>query len=154
MPIDLKLLGQTSTAAEVIALLRTIGAKPPKLRRGEAKAYVLVQASGLQLIFTDEAEHTGDPLLAPGEGALILTNITFHTTASKGFKSYADHLPFGARFEMSRAALRAHLGQPEESDDDLCLDRWTIQGLWFFARYVKDLSCLLLCGVQIPAQEE
>ncbi len=154
MPVPVSLLGLSSEHPDVQAFLKSIQATPPNLPDGDIDVNTSAPAKGLTLVFTDESAHTNNDDLALGEGELLLTNITFLTSRSKGFDTYAGALPFGARFDMTRAELRALLGQPEESDDDLCLDRWTVDGIWFFATYADDFSELKDCAVQLPDPED
>jgi hypothetical protein len=78
-PAMVALLGRASDVAEVKNLVKQLGAKDPKLKRGDTAAYVVADKLGLELVFEDEAYVTKRKDLAIGEGKLFLNSITFKT---------------------------------------------------------------------------
>jgi hypothetical protein len=144
------LVGKPSDSAEVRDLLRLGSATDPKLKKGDVRAWVELNSLGLALVFVDEAFFTKRTDLAIGEGALLLSSVTFHTGSDPAYSPYAGALPFGVRFDQSQGELNAQLGPPERSNPRLRLDRWHINGVWYFAKYAPAADRLLTFSMQMP----
>lgn len=106
------LMGKSSDSPEVAEWLRQAGAKPPKLKKGDFDAYVVLPDKGLELTFTDEAKHTMRKDSAIGEGALLLTSARFNSAAVPDFKPYPGQLPFGVALDSAQAEVQKVLENP------------------------------------------
>lgn len=143
------LIGKPSDAPEVVAWLSKAGGKPPKLKKGDTNANVVLSKLGLELAFDDEAMLFSRKDLAIGEGALILTAVFFDLTKDPKHAAFADPLPFGIAATSSQADMHKLLGKPEESDPDLNLERWTHDGKWVFANYEDGWASMWKLTVQM-----
>ncbi len=146
----LSLLGRPSDSPEIQDLLRQAGVKDPKLKKGEVRDWLDLNDMGLALVFTDEAFLTGEKELAIGEGALILTSITFHSGGDPAFSAFAGNLPLGVKFTQSQSDLAAKLGVPERSNPRRRQDRWMIEKVAFYAKYSEKLDRIQVFGIFVP----
>ena len=146
----ISLLGKSSDSPEIQDMLRQAGAKDPKLKKGDVRAWVDLNDLGLALVFADEAFFTREENLAIGEGALILTSITIHSGDDPDFAAFAGVLPLGVEFSQSQRDLLARLGKPEWSNSFLLKDRWLVDGTRFLVQYADDLDRILTFSIQVP----
>lgn len=138
----LNLLGKASDDANVQAWLNQLGAKSPKLKKGDTDAYVQVTHLGMEIVFTDEAFHTQNDNLAIGEGALIFTAIILYVASNDTHDIYSEPLPFGIQPQYTAKELKDFLGAPEVSNVRLRQDNWTVDGFKMAAKYAKDSHVL------------
>jgi hypothetical protein len=149
-PAMVALLGKTSDAPEVKDLIRQLGGKDPKLKKGDTTTYVLADKLGLDLMFSDEAYLTRRPNLAIGEGKLFLTSVRFKTDYPPKVKAYTGTIPHGIAFSSSHAALKKLLGKPHDSDPDLSMDQWLLGGNMVAVRYNDQMSEVKSVVVFVP----
>ena len=153
LDVPTTLLGKPASAPEVQALLKQGGGKDPKRKKDDVNAWLELEKLGLGLVFTDEAFLTKNDKLAIGEGDLILTSVEFWSPGWRDEGAFTGTLPLRVDFRHSRAQVRSLLGQPEWSNDGLGLDRWRIEGVWYFAKYPDEFDRLLTFSMQIPDPE-
>jgi hypothetical protein len=139
--VAVALLGKPSTAKEVKDLLEQGGyAKEPKPKRGDTQAWVELEKLGISLVFDGK-----------GKGSLLLSSVEF---CCDGYREthagFSGKLPLGVRFNQTRQQVLALLGKPEMENADLALDRWRIEGTWYFARYTDEFDRVLTFSMQIP----
>jgi hypothetical protein len=144
------LLGKSSDSTEVQDLLSQLGAKPPKLKKGDVDAYVVLDKQGLDLMFSDEAYVTKRPDLAIGEGKLLLITAWFKAAEPPKIAAYAEALPHGLNFGKSQADVHQLLGKPEWANPDVRRERWTIGGHQLLVRYTEKMSGLELVIATVP----
>ena len=143
-------LGKSSDSTEVQDLLNQLGAKPPKLKKGDVDAYVVLDKQGLDLMFSDEAYVTKRSDLAIGEGKLLFMTAWFKAADPPTIATYAEPLPHGLDFGKSQADLHQLLGEPEWANPDVHRERWTIDGHQLLVRYTDKMSGLELVIVTVP----
>jgi hypothetical protein len=143
-------LGKSSDSAEVQNLLSQLGAKPPKLKKGDVDAYVVLDKQGLDLMFSDEAYVTKRSDLAIGEGKLLLMTVWFKAAEPPKVAAYAERLPHGLDFSKSQAEVHQLLGKPEWANPDVRRERWTIDGHQVLVRYIENMSGLELVILAVP----
>jgi hypothetical protein len=147
----ISLLGVSADDQRIRDLLKDAGSvSGPKLKRGDTDAYVEIPTAGLYFVFTDEAFFRKTPGAKIGTGPLLLTNVTVYCTPTDKYAPYAGTLPFGLECSDSRDAARAKLGMPQVAIDRRRLDRWTIDDIWVYAVYARDLQSTERAGVQLP----
>jgi hypothetical protein len=144
------LLGKASDSPEVDTWLKQAGATPPKLKKGDFDAHVVLADDGLELTFTDEAKFNMRNDLAIGEGALLLTAVRFTSASVPDFKPYPGALPYGLAFTNSQSEVHGVIGKAEMSNPRLRIDRWTRDEHWVFAKYNQGLGGLQDLTVQLP----
>jgi hypothetical protein len=145
-------LGKASDSKEVQDLLRQLGAKPPKLKKGNVDAYVVLDDQGLELLFSDEAYVTKRKDLARGEGKLLLTTAWFKIADPPKVASYAEALPHGLAFTKSKGDVHKLLGKPEwaNADPDIRRERWSVASHKIVVRYTEKLSGLEQVIASLP----
>lgn len=148
--VPASLLGKPSDSPEVQDLLRQGGGKPPKLKKGDREAYSVMKNVGLQLVFADEAYLTQNPMLARGEGALLLCCVIFCSADYPDYAPYQGVLPLGVQFSHTKAQMGARLGAPEWSNPSLGRERWLVDGVQYAVSYCDDADRILELSMQIP----
>ncbi|HJZ59136.1 MAG TPA: hypothetical protein VKE74_29600, partial [Gemmataceae bacterium] len=127
------------------------GAKDPKLKKGDVRAWLGLNTLGLALVFVDEAFFTQEENLAIGEGALLLCSVRVYSADyDPAYAAYTGPLPLGVQFSMSPSDLAAKFGKPEWANARLQLERWTIDGVWYTAKYNETLDRILTFLMAIP----
>ena len=128
----LPLLGKTADNAALAAVLGKLGARPPKLQRGEDEAYVDLPKLGIVLVF--EATPSG-------KRGMLLTNVQFYAgLPNQDCSKFSGELPEGLLFEDSRDAVRKKLGRPDMQVDASGVDTWSRDDHELIVEYRIDLS--------------
>jgi hypothetical protein len=145
------LMGHPAEAAEMRDMLLRLGiADPPALNEGDTDAYVELKDRGLYLVFTDEVFFKKIEGASIGSNALILTNITAYLKPISEYDAYKGALPFGLLASDNPDAVRSKMGEADLFDEDLNLERWTVEGTWVFVRYGDDMASIDELSLQAP----
>ena len=118
-----------------------------KLKRGEETVNVTKKSLGIEAIFRLESALTVAARTYP-EGALVLSNLSFHGRARSGFAKYVGALPLGVEFGWSRKQMQLKFGSPAWDDDDLGSARWDLSAHCLFADF--DHDSLVGFAIQLP----
>lgn len=111
----------------------------PKIPRDEIFTLQDV-GSGLVVNLTDSDVFT-DLKEPVGTGTPIVAAVTMYVIDPDGVP-YRGPLPFGLHADDGRALLRGRFGEPEDGDDDIPSDEWTVEGLVLRVFYTADLGAL------------
>ena len=95
----------------------------PTLPRGETDAYLLKEASGIELTFSD-SESLNSPERNYPDGALVLVNIRYYGRKIGKFSIYQGALPYGIKFNLKKPVLLTLLGEPEWKNPEESRLRW------------------------------
>jgi hypothetical protein len=132
------LVGKASDSSEVQAWLKELKAAPPRLKKGDTTANVVLPKAGMELVFTDEAFMTGRDDLAIGEGALLLTAVFLKSSRVADFADYAGTLPGGIVFGEAPDQVHKRMGLPETVHASLPKEFWTRDGLQIGVTYDRE----------------
>lgn len=102
-PIE-KLLGATIEELKNAPQLR--GLVVPPLKPIEDQSYISMPDAGISMVFPDNR---------------TVDAIQLHAAGHEGYSAYAAALPSGLVFDMSRAQVRDHLGQPDQQGEEKIL---------------------------------
>lgn len=150
-----KLFGKATNDNQISSLLKELGInKTPHLPEGDTDANVDVKELGCYLVFTDDAfyHRKGDQLI--GKGPLLLTNVSVYCEPTSDYKAFTSPLPFGLLPSMARSEVLKKIGQPDIADEDLLLDRWTVDGVWVFVNYTDGFHSISNFSLQLPDIEK
>lgn len=138
-------IGKPEDAPEVQKLLAAIGfTKALKMPRDDIDVRATAPNLGLSLIFRPEG---------PKSSRLILSAVKFNSDTEKGNKRFAGALPANLQFSDLKANARAKLGKPEDEDEDLRLDIWSLGQLRLAIKYAKDApNPIGVVTVQLPPE--
>lgn len=119
----------------------------PKIPRDEIFTLEGV-GDGLVVNFTDSEvfTHLAEPV---GDGTPIVAAVTMFLV-NPGDTPYRGPLPFGLRFSDGRETLRGRFGEPQDGDDDIPSDEWTIEGLVLRVFYTADFGALQRVRLTLP----
>ena len=147
----ISLLGLSSTAKQVEALLQGIGYHGQlKLKKGDYDSYIERPELGIYLVFSDE-ESVNRPLPQEvKEGELILTNVTARSGEKDNYLRFTGELPLGLQFGLSREDVRKKLGPPTWSNDRLSRDRWHFPNYRLIIGFTKDEKAISDVSLELP----
>ena len=142
----LELLGRTSDNESLTAALKQQGVTEiPSIPPDQMS--VSVQLNACVLGFSDphlwlgRTDVDGDISAFTGM-SLALRNLKWGT--------YTGPLPFAIDSNSTQAQLRSRFGEPSDSDEDLCWDEWTLDGLELRIAYTDDFDAIEAVSVNLP----
>ncbi|MBP0714328.1 hypothetical protein ABXK61_13495 [Burkholderia sola] len=95
----------------------------PVLPRGDKDTYLLNEAAGIELTFSD-SESRNFPERDYPDGALVLFNVRYYGKEIDGFSIFQGTLPYGIKFGQKKSDLISLLGDPEWRNPDESRLRW------------------------------
>ena len=95
-----------------------------------------------------------DPHLSLGRtdvdgDASVFTGISL-ALRNLNWGTYTGPLPFAIDPTSNQERLRSRFGEPSDSDEDLCWDEWTLDGLELRIGYTDDFSAMEAVTVSLP----
>lgn len=134
----LDLLGQPLDGPLVATTLRELEATRAPRTRGRTNLNFLARSRGVELKFRPALELGLESSSGGAPERLLASTLFFHGEGSEGFVGYAGTLPYGLKFEQSRAAVRELLGPPSASSSHYANDRWEFGALYLTLDFASD----------------
>jgi hypothetical protein len=144
-----KLLGLFYGEEELSSLLSELSlTTKPKIARGDRDVSLVASDAGVELTFTGERA-LDVKLREYPDGALVLSNVFFHTHADGAIKAYMGELPSPLAKTMNKQQVIASLGQATWTKPDGALLRWDMDKHCKSVKF-SDSGEMSLVGVQLP----